>query len=145
MRLHIFIRIASTYRGRIFGNRLFSYTKNSSMSYATFYAYVQRPLQKVQFVVILLIRIQEYSSFLNNIISTDESKFSREDIFNRRNHQFWANESPHVTKETGFQEKNSFTCLVYSVLMHVVQHRLTTNLIDFSMTYGLDVQKKESF
>lgn len=64
--------------------------------------------RRVQFCETILIRIQEDPNFLKKIIWTDEAKFSREGIFNRRNEHFWADQNPHVVKEMGFQEKFSF-------------------------------------
>lgn len=63
---------------------------------------------RVEFCEMLLIRIQEDPHFLSKIIWTDESKFSKEGIFNRRNNHYWANENPHATRERGCQEKFSF-------------------------------------
>lgn len=71
--------------------------------------------QRVELCEMLLVRIQEDPYFLRKIIWTDESKFSREGIFNRRNRHFWASENPNVSKEGGFQQKFSFN--VFCLLM----------------------------
>lgn len=70
--------------------------------------------QRVQFCEMILTRTQEDPDFLRKIIWTDESKFSREGIFNRRNRHFWASENPHVIRERNFQNKFSVNvfCLV---------------------------------
>ncbi|MVN24213.1 hypothetical protein GO639_03365 [Staphylococcus aureus] len=62
----------------------------------------------------LLIHTQEDREFLSKIIWSDESKFTRDGIFNRRNKHFWADHNPHVTKEMGFQEK--FDLNVFCIL-----------------------------
>ena len=49
--------------------------------------------RRVQFCETILIRTQEDPNFLKKIIWTDEAKFSREGIFNRRNEHFWADQS----------------------------------------------------
>lgn len=63
----------------------------------------------------VLIRIQEDPLFLSKIIWTDESKFTREGIFNRRNNHFWAVENPKFVKERGFQFQFGFN--VFCLLM----------------------------
>lgn len=64
--------------------------------------------RKVRFCENITIRIQEEPNFLRNIIWTDEVKFSREGVFNRRNKQFWDNQNPKDIKERTFQDKFSF-------------------------------------
>lgn len=85
----------------------FSFTKVQSL----------RPgdnLRRVQFCEMILIKCQEDANFLRNIIWTDESKFSREGIVNRRNSHYWASANPHLVREAGFQDAFSFNvfCIV---------------------------------
>lgn len=74
------------------------------------------PPKRVEFCEMILIRMQEDPNFLKNIIWTDESKFSKEGIFNRRNSHFWAKENPHFVRERNFQYKFSFN--VFCLLMN---------------------------
>lgn len=71
-------------------------------------------LNRISFCETLLVRTQEDPEFLKKIIWTDEAKFSREGIFNRRNEHFWADLNPNVVKEMRFQERFSFNvfCLL---------------------------------
>lgn len=71
---------------------------------------------RVEFCEMLLVRYQEDPNFLQNIIWTDESKFSHEGIFNRHNSHFWAQQNPHLVRERGFQNKFSFN--VFAMLMN---------------------------
>lgn len=71
--------------------------------------------QRVEFCENMLIRTQEDPNFLSKIIWTDESKFSREGIFNRHNCHIWSNENPHATREANSQIKFSFN--VFCLLM----------------------------
>ena len=70
--------------------------------------------RRIQFCETILIRTQEDPNFLRKIIWTDEAKFSREGIFNRKNEHFWSDQNPNFVKEMGFQEKFSFNvfCLL---------------------------------
>lgn len=72
--------------------------------------------KRLEFCEMILIRTQENPNFLKNIIWTDECKFSKEGIFNRRNSHFWASENPHFVRERNFQHKFSFN--VFCLLMH---------------------------
>ena len=70
--------------------------------------------QRVLFCENLLVHIQEDQQFLRKIIWTDESKFSREGVVNRKNTHYWAKENPHVTRDSSFQEYFGFNvfCLM---------------------------------
>ncbi|WP_209391486.1 hypothetical protein, partial [Chryseobacterium sp. RR2-3-20] len=70
--------------------------------------------RRVAFCEFLLVRIQEDPNFLSKIIWTDETKFSREGIFNRKNEHFWSDENPHSTREMGYQ--NKFSLNVFCLL-----------------------------
>lgn len=71
--------------------------------------------QRMEFCERLFVHIQEDPNFLKKVIWTDESKFSREGIYNARNRHYWATENPHVTREAGFQVRFSFN--VFCMLM----------------------------
>lgn len=45
--------------------------------------------------------------FLSRILWTDESKFNREGITNFHNLHYWAEDNPHVKRQTSFQRKFS--------------------------------------
>lgn len=70
--------------------------------------------QRVLFCESLIVHIQEDPQFFQKIIWSDESKFSREGIFNRKNIHYWAEQNPHVTRDSAFQEKFGFNvfCLM---------------------------------
>lgn len=88
------------------------------------------PVNRAQLCETILIRSQEDNDFLKKIIWTDESKFSREGIFNRRNHHIWANENPHAIRERGFQQTFSFNvfCLLKDnkLCYHIYDGTLTS-------------------
>lgn len=44
------------------------------------------------------------NNFLRNILFTDEANFSRDAIVNFHNDHFWADENPHVIRESHFQQ-----------------------------------------
>lgn len=85
---------------------------------------------RVQFCEMILTHIQEDDFFLKKIIWTDESKFSREGIFNRHNCHIWANQNPHAIRESGFQDKFSFNvfCLLKDNMFyyHIYDGTLTS-------------------
>lgn len=87
--------------------------------------------RRVQFCENILIRIQEDNGYLRKIIWTDESKFSREGIFNRHNTHFWANNNPHLQRPRNFQEKFSFNvfCLMKDnqIRYSIYDESLTSN------------------
>lgn len=77
--------------------------------------YPEDPQRRTEFCEMILIRTQEDPQFLEKIIWTDEAKFSKEGIFNRRNSHFWGNQNPHVMRPRNFQYKFSFN--VFCLLM----------------------------
>lgn len=70
---------------------------------------------RTEFCEFMTIKIQEDPQFLSRIFWTDEAKFSREGITNRRNQHFWAEQNPHRIRVTNFQERFSFN--VFAVMM----------------------------
>lgn len=72
-------------------------------------------MRRREFCEFLLVKIQENPLFLSRIIWTDESKFSREGIINRKNLHFWADQNPHLVREANFQQK--FSMNVFMLVM----------------------------
>lgn len=64
--------------------------------------------RRVEFFEWLLVKTQEDEHFLDNIIWTDEAKFTKNGIFNRHNSHYWSPENPHVVRQRGFQERWQF-------------------------------------
>lgn len=64
--------------------------------------------RRVEFFEWLLIKSQEDATFLDNIIWTDEAKFTKNGVFNRHNSNYWAPTNLHVTRERNFQVKWQF-------------------------------------
>ncbi|CAK9832795.1 hypothetical protein ANTRET_LOCUS9576 [Anthophora retusa] len=54
-----------------------------------------------------IIKFEEEPNILNNIMWTDESKFTNNGIFNRHNQHTWAVENPFNTRERNYQTKIS--------------------------------------
>lgn len=73
-------------------------------------------LRRIEFCEFMMLKMPEDPQFLSNIIWTDESKFSREGITNRRNQHFWATENPQALREVHFQDKFSFN--VFAILLN---------------------------
>lgn len=72
--------------------------------------------RRIEFCEMILTKIQDNPDFLSKIIWTDESKFSRDGVINRRNSHYWARENPHVVREANFQ--NGFSCNVFCLIMN---------------------------
>lgn len=64
-------------------------------------------VRRMEFCRFMLNSDAENANFLTSILWTDESKFNREGITNFHNKHYWAEENPHLTKETSFQRKFS--------------------------------------
>lgn len=77
-------------------------------------------LRRVEFCENALVSLQEDEAFLSKIIWTDESKFNREGIVNRRNNHYWARENPHVARQGNFQERFGFNvfCIILDNRVH---------------------------
>ncbi|XP_066152080.1 uncharacterized protein [Euwallacea fornicatus] len=65
------------------------------------------PIRRTHFCRFILHADIEDGRFLRRILWTDESKFSREGVTNFHNLHYWAEENPHMKKETSFQHKFS--------------------------------------
>lgn len=66
------------------------------------------PCRRIRFCEFFLTKIQEDEQFLRKIIWSDEAKFSRNGLFNRKNSHYWADRNPHVRRETHYQVSWSF-------------------------------------
>lgn len=76
----------------------------------------QDPFHRVEYCEMMLVKIQEYPNLLQRIIWTDESKFSKEGIINRRNLHIWSHENPFAIRPKNSQQKFSFN--VFAMLMN---------------------------
>lgn len=87
---------------------------------------------RLNFCEWLLVKTQEDPAFLQNIIWSDESKFSKEGVTNRRNWHFWALENPHAIRPRNYQVNFSFN--VFAMMVnnrihyHIYNENLTANL-----------------
>lgn len=63
--------------------------------------------QRVQFCRWLLHNEVEDCNFLQSIIWTDESTFTREGVFNVHNRHYYAQENPHLVRQQRFQRRFS--------------------------------------
>lgn len=70
--------------------------------------------RRTEFCEWLLVRIQEDPGILNKILWSDESKFTRQGIINRKQCHFWAGDNPHFYREAQFQYEFSFN--VFAVI-----------------------------
>lgn len=73
------------------------------------------PLHRVEYCEWMIIKIQEEPNFLERIIWTDESKFTKEGVINRHNSHIWADENPFKIRTTNSQYKFCFN--VFALLM----------------------------
>jgi hypothetical protein len=86
-------------------------------------------VRRLEFCEQILIKTQEDPLFLRKIIWTDEAKFSREGIINRRNLHHWATENPHLKRNVHFQNRFSFN--VFCLLMN---NRYSFIIYDYNLT-----------
>ena len=64
--------------------------------------------RRVEFCELILLCSQENIFILDNIIWTDEAKFTRNGVFNRRNSHYWSDSNNHQFRELNFQESWQF-------------------------------------
>lgn len=64
--------------------------------------------RRVEFCQFVLLRSQENPFFLDNVIWSDEAKFTKNGVFNRRNSHFWSDSNVHPFREENFQESWQF-------------------------------------
>lgn len=84
--------------------------------------------RRVNFCEFMCTKITENPRFLYNIMWTDESKFSRQGIINRRNNHYWAQDNPHVTRENHHQDHFSFNVFYLIIDNNVAYHVYDENL-----------------
>lgn len=86
---------------------------------------------RTEFCEHMILRLQENPDILKRILWTDEAKFSKEGIFNRKNLHHWAKENPHVVRESNFQQRFSFNvfCIIMDDMVeyHVYEENLNGN------------------
>lgn len=56
----------------------------------------------------LLEKAEEDAEFVHKVIFTDESTFTNNGMWNRRNAHWWSEDNPHQMQETGFQDRWKF-------------------------------------
>lgn len=64
--------------------------------------------RRVEFCEFILLRSQENVFFLDNIIWSDEAKFTKNGVFNRRNSHYWSDSNVHRFRERNFQDSWQF-------------------------------------
>jgi hypothetical protein len=64
-------------------------------------------LARVAFCQRMTQKLVEDPGFLNKILWTDESLFTREGVFNSHNQHMWLEENPHAKRENSYQHKFS--------------------------------------
>lgn len=64
-------------------------------------------VRRVEFCEWILMKFQD-EDFTKKNIWCDESKFTKNGMFNRHNSHFWSDENPHVTWDSKFQVSFSF-------------------------------------
>lgn len=72
--------------------------------------------RRIAFCQTMLEKLREEPSFLNQIIWSDEAKFSNDGLVNSRNNHYWSDENPHLITERNHQYKFSFN--VFCLLMN---------------------------
>lgn len=70
--------------------------------------------RRVNFCEFILTRFQENHLFLDNVIWSDEAKFTKNGLFNRHNSHYWSDSNSHEFQCTNFQERWHFN--VYCAL-----------------------------
>jgi hypothetical protein len=80
---------------------------------------------RINFCTWLLQQHDADPNFVNNILFTDESLFSREGTFNYHNYHIWAEENPHAKHVRRFQHR--FTINLWAgTLGDSIQFKRTT-------------------
>lgn len=64
--------------------------------------------RRVEFAEWVTVKSQENHNFLRNIIWCDESKFTKNGLYNRHNSHYWSQDNLYLTKERGFQDRWEF-------------------------------------
>lgn len=76
--------------------------------------------RRMQFCRRLIAECQENENFVNKVLWTDESTFSRTGIFNSHNQHFWSVENPRKTRETSFQLNFSVNVWAGIIDKHII-------------------------
>ena len=75
---------------------------------------------RLNFIAWLVVTYESNPEILQNILWTDECKFSNNSIISRHNHHFWSKDNLHWFREHNFQQKvtmNIWCGLVYGHLI----------------------------
>lgn len=88
--------------------------------------------RRLQFCQSMLREIDRYPDFLSNIVWSDETNFSNNGMYNRRNNHYWSRVNPVRVRETNSQVRFSFNvwCGIMRnmvVLVHVYEGHLNTD------------------
>lgn len=88
--------------------------------------------RRVHFCEFILTMLQDDFRFLDNIIWTDEAKFTKNGLFNRHNSHFWCDSNPHAVRLRNYQETWQFNvyCAVRNdgvVKLHFYEENLNGN------------------
>lgn len=89
--------------------------------------------RRVAFCEFIVTWTQGNNLFLDNIIWTDEAKFTKNGAFNRHNSHYWSDSNLHVFREQNFQESWQFNvyCAIRNdsvVALHFYQENLNGKL-----------------
>ena len=61
--------------------------------------------QRLEFITWVITKFEEEPNILNNVMWTDESKFTNNGIFNQHNQHSWATEDQFIIRERNYQTK----------------------------------------
>lgn len=87
--------------------------------------------RRIQFCQWLLLRCQEDERFLEDIIWTDEAKFTRNGMYNRHNSHYWSDVNPNLIRPVHHQDTwsfNIFCAIKYNRVLcfHIYQETLNS-------------------
>lgn len=89
------------------------------------------PERRLHFCQTMQTEIAQNPNFLDRIIWSDETNFSNNGMYNRRNNHYWSTENPFRVRETNNQIRFSFNCWCgimknRVVLVHLYEGHLNT-------------------
>lgn len=99
-------------------------------------------VRRTEFCEAMMIRFQENENFLDCIIWTDESKFTKNGSFNRHNSHYWDEENNHHFRQWNFQETWSFNvfCAIKNnaiLDVHIYDETLTGKIEHYTCLHYL--------
>jgi hypothetical protein len=107
------------------------------LKYHKFHNYSLKPVQelypddlgrRIEFCENILVVYQNDPSFLSKIIWTDECKFDREGVFNRKNEHYWSENNPHKKKLRNYQRRFSVNVICFMIDNRIHYHIYYNNL-----------------